>query len=93
VGGHEAAAERVSHSEQELQQFAGLFRALLGQVRTFLLEDGYELHKCVIAFSVLMPDGEPAHGTEGWGYCSNQDAADAILTAVGQLVLTAEAPS
>ncbi len=80
-------------SAEELEQFAGLLRALLGQVRTFLLEDGYELHACVIAFSVLMPNGEPAHGTEGWGYRSEKDAANAIITAVGQLVLTSDPPS
>jgi hypothetical protein len=80
-------------SAEELEDFAGLFRALLGQVQTFLSEDGYELHACVIAYSVLMPNGEPAHGTEGWGYRSQQDAANAIITAAGQLVLTSDPPS
>lgn len=80
-------------SADELEEFAGLFRALLGQVRTFLREDGYELHACVIAYSVLMANGEPAHGTEGWGYRNKTDAANAIITAAGQLVLTSDPPS
>jgi hypothetical protein len=79
-------------SSSELEEFAGLLRALLGQVRTFLLEDGYELHACVIAYGVLMPNGEPAHGTEGWGYRSDKDAANAIIAAAGQLVLTSDPP-